>query len=151
MGRLIFLSLLAIPLAEIAVFILVGGAIGLWPTLGLVLVTAIVGTMLLRSQGFAVVGRIRAEVADGMVPAEALGHGVLILIAGALLLTPGFVTDTLGLLLFVPGIRRLIWRAVGRRLTIAVADPHRNGPRTVDLDAADYYGPGDGDSPWRGP
>lgn len=110
--RIMPVILLAVPIVEIAVFILVGQEIGVgWTILG-VLVTAVLGAMLMRSQGLAVITRIRDEVNAGQVPALAMAHGVLIFVAGVLLLTPGFVTDALGFLLFVPGIRDWIWRTV---------------------------------------
>lgn len=110
--RIMPLILLIVPIVEIAVFILVGQQIGVgWTILG-ILLTAIIGTMLLRSQGFGVLNQIRDDVNAGRVPAAAMAHGVLIVVAGVLLLTPGFVTDALGFLLFVPAFRSWIWRAV---------------------------------------
>lgn len=110
--RIMPLLLLVVPIVEIAVFILVGQQIGLGWTLLAILVTAIIGTMLLRSQGFAVLLRIREDVNAGRVPAAAMAHGVLIVVAGILLLTPGFVTDALGFLLFVPAFREWVWRTI---------------------------------------
>lgn len=103
----LLLGFLLIPIVEIAVFIQVGGAIGLWPTVALVIATAVAGTALLRSQGFAVLGRARESLARNELPVAEVFDGLCLLVAGILLLTPGFVTDTLGLLLFVPPIR--IW------------------------------------------
>ena len=108
----------AVPLIEIALFIQVGGLIGLWPTLAIVLLTAIVGTALMRSQGaqaWAEVQRAFAELRD---PSRPLAHGVMILIAGMLLLTPGFFTDTVGLLLLVPAVRDAVMRYLARHVQV---------------------------------
>jgi UPF0716 protein FxsA len=110
--RILPIIFLALPILEIAVFILVGQQIGLGWTLLLILVTAIVGVYLLRQQGFGVLAQIREDVNAGRVPAQAMAHGVLILAAGLLLLTPGFVTDTLGFLLFIPSVRDWVWRVM---------------------------------------
>ena len=110
--RIMPILLLVVPILEIAVFILVGGEIGVGWTVLLVLLTAILGTFLLRQQGFGVLEQIREDVNAGRVPAAAMAHGVLIIVAGVLLLTPGFVTDALGFLLFVPGVRRWVWRVI---------------------------------------
>ena len=113
--------LLAIPIAEIAVFIAVGGAIGIGWTLLLILLTAVLGTLLLRVQGFELLGRIRAETAAGRLPGRELVHGVMLLVAGVLLLTPGFVTDAIGFSLFVPFVRDSIGQFLARRFTVSVA------------------------------
>ncbi|MFQ5957803.1 MAG: FxsA family protein [Alphaproteobacteria bacterium] len=110
MVLLIFLALLGVPLIEIAVFIEVGGRIGLWSTLALIVLTAIVGTALLRQQGLATLSSARATVERGGVPVQEVLDGVCLLVAGALLLTPGFVTDAAGALLLVPAVRRVLQR-----------------------------------------
>lgn len=110
--RIMPILFLIVPILEIAVFILVGQQIGLGWTLLLILLTAIAGTFLLRQQGFGVLNRIRDDVNAGRMPAAAMADGVLILVAGILLVTPGFVTDALGLLLFLPPFRAWIWRVV---------------------------------------
>ena len=103
--------LLAIPVLEIAVFILVGNLIGLWPTLGLVILTAVIGSMLLRRQGLGTLPAYPVRDQAGRVPGRELVDGVMIAIAGVLLLTPGLVTDAIGFLLFVPAIRESICRS----------------------------------------
>ena len=113
---LVLLALIGGPLLEIAVFIEVGGMIGLWPTLGLIVLTALLGTWQLRAQGLATLARARASMDRGEVPARELFDGLCLLVAGALLLTPGFVTDALGALLFIPGLRDSLRRALGRHL-----------------------------------
>ncbi|WP_235830306.1 FxsA family protein [Algihabitans albus] len=98
-------AFIAVPLIEIAVFIQVGGLIGLWPTLAVVVITAVVGTWLLRLQGIATLNRARQQINRGAMPTHELFDGLCLVFAGALLLTPGFVTDAVGLALFVPAVR----------------------------------------------
>ena len=98
----IFLALVAIPIIEIALFIEIGGWIGLWPTIGVVILTALVGTLLLRQQGFATINDLQNRLNEGRDPSVALAHGAMILVAGVVLLTPGFFTDAVGFLLLIP-------------------------------------------------
>ena len=107
MGLILLLFILT-PIMEIAVFIKVGGLIGIWPTLGLVVATAIIGTALLRRQGFATMTRARASLARGEFPVNEIFDGACLLTSGLLLLTPGFVTDFLGALLLAPIFRAAI-------------------------------------------
>ena len=102
--RLLGLFIL-VPIIEIALFIQVGGLIGLWPTLGIVVVTAILGTWLVKSQGMRVLADLQGKFNQLQDPTEPLAHGAMILFSGALLLTPGFFTDACGFLLLVPGVR----------------------------------------------
>ncbi|RMD60721.1 MAG: FxsA family protein [Alphaproteobacteria bacterium] len=118
MPILLLAAFIGVPLLEIAVFIQVGGVIGLWPTLALVVLTAMVGTHQLRAQGLATLARARAEMDRGNLPTRELFDGACLLIAGVLLLTPGFVTDTVGLLLFVPAVRNWLRRALAKRLKV---------------------------------
>lgn len=115
----LFLLFLLVPLIEIALFIQVGGFIGLWQTLGIVVLTAVAGTFLIRSQGSAVMMQLRGSMESLQDPTEPLAHGAMVLFAGALLLTPGFFTDALGLSLMVPGIRGRIFRFIRSRVTVA--------------------------------
>lgn len=113
MGLVLLIAFIAVPIIEIAVFIEVGGWIGLWPTLGLVVLTAVVGSIELRAQGLATINKLRQQLDQGELPAQTLFDGVCLLFAGALLLTPGFVTDVLGLALFLPPFRRFLRVTVG--------------------------------------
>ncbi len=113
--RILPFLFLIVPIVEIAVFILVGQEIGVGLTILLVIATAVIGVMQFRRQGFSVLRRMREDVNAGRVPAAALAHGVLIVVAGVLLLTPGFVTDALGFTLFVPAVRDWAWRVVTPR------------------------------------
>ena len=116
MGLFLLLIMIVVPIMEIAVFIQVGGWAGLWPTLAAVVLTAIVGTGLLRHQGFATLARARDNLNAGRFPVTEVFDGLCLLVAGALLLTPGFVTDGAGLLLFVPGLRAALRSYLGQRL-----------------------------------
>ncbi len=109
---ILLLAFVGVPLVEIALFVKVGGWIGLWPTLVTVVATAVVGTALLRLQGLHVLRQVQDSLNRGEIPLEQIFTGACLLVAGAFLLTPGFLTDTIGFLLFVPLIRRLIRRFV---------------------------------------
>ena len=146
---------LAVPLTEIAVFVLVGSKIGVLPTIGLVVLTAIAGSILLRWQGFNALARIQKELAGHKVPGREMVQGVMILLAGFLLLTPGFVTDTLGLLLFIPPVRDAVWRFLSSRVNVETFETgfaHRGAgrpePGVVDLEEDEYQREGSPDSPW---
>lgn len=112
MPLLLLSVLIAVPLIEIGVFIQVGGAIGLWPTLGAIVLTALAGSALIRHQGLAILGQARDSFAAGRLPVREIFDGICLLLAGALLLTPGFVTDAIGALFLVPTIRGFIRTAV---------------------------------------
>lgn len=119
---------LLIPIIEIWLFVKIGGIIGAWPTVALVVASAIGGTVLVRLQGLAVLTRARAVLAAGEFPTSHLFDGLFVLIAGFLLITPGFFTDVVGLLLFIPALRRwlgaAIWDWISHRPDIVV---HRYG------------------------
>lgn len=114
----LFLAFLLVPLIEIALFIQVGGFIGLWPTLLIVVLTAIAGTALVRSQGAQAIARLRGSFEGLTDPTEPLAHGAMILFSGALLLTPGFFTDAVGFALLVPGVRSVLLREVRKRIEV---------------------------------
>jgi UPF0716 protein FxsA len=135
MGRLIFVVFTIIPLIEIACFILIGNAIGLWPTLAGVLVTAVVGSILIRMQGIALIREIRETIGQGRLPTRALADGMMVGIAGALLLAPGYFTDLLGILLLIPPVRTAVYRLVASRITVVSPRPaYQPRPGVVDLD-----------------
>ncbi len=106
--RLLFLAFLIIPILEIYFLTEMGGLIGAFPTALLVVVSAVVGAHLLKTQGFATWTRLQNTLREGKIPAYELIEGPIILIGGALLLTPGFITDALGLLCLIPASRRKI-------------------------------------------
>jgi UPF0716 protein FxsA len=156
--------LLALPLLEIAGFIVVGRQIGALATIGLVVASSIAGSLLLRHQGFGVMARVRQEIEAGRDPSRHLAHGVMVLLAAVLLIIPGFITDIFGLLLFLPPVRDLAWRLFRNRIVTVTSFSadlgggfRPRGGRTIDLDEDDFSrnndrrGPhgGDPDSPWR--
>ena len=104
----IFLVFVLTPLIEIWLFLKVGAWIGIWPTLGTVIITAFAGVSLLRWQGISTLARARSKMGNHQLPAEEIGEGILLAIAGAVLLTPGFFTDLIGFLLLVPAVRVLV-------------------------------------------
>ncbi len=155
--------LLIIPIVEIGVFIAIGDRIGIFYTLMLILVTAVLGSILLRLEGFRVLGQIRQQMNAGRMPAKELTNGVMIVIAGVLLLTPGFVTDTIGFLLFLPPVRAAIRTFLASRIKINPSgggagfgsDPRfrtgadeGDGP-VVDLEEDAWYHDSDQSSPWH--
>lgn len=105
----LFVLFVAIPIIEIALFIQVGGWLGLWPTLGIVILTAVLGTYLVRAQGLEALNNIRTNLEGLKDPTEALAHGAMILASGLLLLTPGFFTDAVGFALLMPPVRLAIF------------------------------------------
>ena len=146
MGFMIFLAFIGVPLVEIALFIQVGGWIGLVPTLVVEVATAVVGTALLRSQGLSTLRRVQGSLDRGAFPADALFDGLCLLLAGALLLTPGFATDVSGLLLFMPPVRLWLRKRLMARLA-ASGNIHVSGFGTR-TDPGSAGGPGaviDGD------
>jgi UPF0716 protein FxsA len=110
------LLFIAVPLAELAVIIQVGQAIGVWWTIGLLLVDSLIGSWLMRHQGRASWRRFNAALQEGRVPTREVLDGALVIFGGALLLTPGFITDILGLVLLVPPSRALVRAVLARRL-----------------------------------
>ncbi|MEM9105389.1 MAG: FxsA family protein [Pseudomonadota bacterium] len=153
------LLLLIVPLAEIAAFVLIGREIGVFWTLAMVFVTAVLGSILLRVQGFGLIARIQRESEAGRVPGRELVHGVMILVAGVLLLTPGFITDAIGFLLFVPAIRDAGWRLIKSRISVVTmggfqadrrdAQPDSDRSTTIELNEEDFKRNPDPDSPWN--
>ncbi len=127
MALLILLALAALPFLEIAVFIKVGELIGVAPTVALTLLASAAGVVLMRAQGLATLARAREATERNKAPVAELLDGLAILLAGALLIVPGFITDALGLLLFVPPLRR----AVRRRIWTAFARRARRGEGVV--------------------
>lgn len=136
--QLLVLAFIAIPISEIYVLLQVSDVIGVGYTIAAVVLTAVVGAALMRAQGLATMMRMRAELERGEPPAATMIEGVMLLFAGALLLTPGFITDTIGFLCLTPPVRS----AVARRIVAGVfvnmagnmggnagASPFRSGGR----------------------
>lgn len=139
----LFVAFLLVPLIEIGLFIQVGGLIGLWPTLAIVVLTAVAGTVLVRSQGLRAMDDLRRSFAGQADPGEALAHGAMILVSGALLLTPGFFTDAVGFALLVPQVRMAVFRWLRQRVQVVRFDtnqapPRPDRPRPPDVIDGDY-------------
>ena len=103
-----FLFFIAIPIIEVILFITVGKYIGLWNTILIIIVTGIIGAILVKSQGVAIFNKALEEIKSNKMPLFSIFEGIAILIAGAFLLTPGFLTDTLGCVLLIPKTRNII-------------------------------------------
>ncbi|EGR4181784.1 TPA: FxsA family protein [Vibrio cholerae] len=121
---LLFLFI-AVPVIEIALFIQVGGVLGVWPTIALVLLTAIVGASLVRSQGLQTLLTVQQRLAQGQLPAQQILEGVMLAVAGVLLLTPGFFTDILGMLVLLPAPRAYFAKQLMSR--VVVGNIHASG------------------------
>ena len=124
---LLFLLFITIPLLEIYLLIKAGSVIGAFPTVALVVFTAVLGAFLLRLQGLSTMNRMRANMMRGKVPAMEILEGAALLMAGGLLLTPGFFTDAIGFLLLIPPLRRHWLLKIIDRVTINSAS--REGAR----------------------
>jgi UPF0716 protein FxsA len=145
----LLLAFIAVPLVEIGLFIQVGGFIGLWWTLLIVLVTAFVGANLVKSQGAREMANLRGSFNELRDPTEPLANGAMILFAGALLLTPGFFTDAVGFSLLIPQVRAAAFKFMKSRINVqgfsmggaANHQPpqHPSGPndRVIDADFED--------------
>ena len=125
---------IVVPLAELYVIFAVGDAIGWLPTIAILAADSILGSVLLKSQGRAVWRRFSETMAAGRVPHREVLDGVMVIFGGAFLITPGFLTDILGILLLLPPtrflMRRLVVRALGGRLAIEVAGAAARRPRS---------------------
>ena len=110
---------IVMPIVELAVVIQVGQALGVLETVGLLLLVSFVGAWLVRREGLGAWRRFREQLRAGRPPAKELADGVMILVAGALLMTPGFVSDVLGILLLIPPVRAVIRSAALRRITLS--------------------------------
>ena len=139
------LFLLALPFLEIAGFVIVGRQIGLLATLLLVIASAVLGMAILRRQGFQALSKLRQQNLPRDLPAETFFDTALVLLAGLLLLVPGFFTDLIAILLLVPFVRSVIARRLAARAVVVNFDasvdprgPHPQQPRTIDLDTNDY-------------
>ncbi len=104
-----------VPIVEMVILIEVGSLIGAIPTVGLVVLTATLGIWLLKLEGIATLARVQEKLAQGLIPETELLEGIMLLVGGALLLTPGFVTDAIGFTCLLPGLRRPIARWIIRQ------------------------------------
>jgi UPF0716 protein FxsA len=152
MALLLLFAILALPIVEIAIFIMIGEEIGLWPTIALVLVAAAAGLALFRSQGLAAASRVQRSLAEDRLPVAEAFDGMCVMLAGALLIVPGFLTDAIALALLAPPVRgvlgRAIWRGLQRAegVTIVVSGRARRGGRggpVIDGEFHEVRKPGD--------
>ena len=133
------LLFIAVPIAELAVIIQVGQAIGIWWTIGVLIADSLLGAWLMRHQGRSAWRRFNEAVYGARVPTREVLDGALVIFGGALLLTPGFITDILGLILLVPPSRALVRGIVSRRIAhrmVASATRTRTAPGYYDVDGS---------------
>lgn len=171
-SRFIFPALLLLPLAEIAMFVLVGQKIGVMATIGLVLVSTLLGLVVIRRQGLGMAKNLNAAQMNPDEASTRVMGGMLHMVAGLLLAVPGFITSALGLLLLLPLTRNLMWRTLKPDVVFTrtggfykgpgqnSGEP-RHGPSVIDLDVDDFHRDEDGNdpgpngtsngSPWAGP
>ncbi len=163
------IALIGVPIAEIAVLISVGSRIGVIATIALILVTAVAGVFLLRLQGLQILMQAQEAMAENRLPLDSVIHGLFLLIAGAFLLTPGFITDALGFLLLIPPLRLLIarwvWAKIEKSNSVRFSQfegfsnmqppGYGDGKSGSDVIEGEFSiddaksGPGDPASPWR--
>ncbi|WP_288130753.1 FxsA family protein [Microbulbifer sp.] len=123
--RPLLILFIALPILEMWVLISVGQEIGALPTIGLVLLTAVVGLALLRRQSLSTVTRAQQKMQAGEMPAREMAEGIFLAVGGALLLTPGFITDAIGFVCLIPGLRQLV---LGRLLShVVILTPGKPG------------------------
>lgn len=118
MFRILFLLFIAVPIIEIMVLMQVGSLLGAWPTIGIVILTAWFGAKKVREQGIATLSSVQTKMAQGQMPSDEIVAGLLLLVSGILLVTPGFVTDFFGLALLIPNVRKSLIRAVQKNIVI---------------------------------
>tara|TARA_R110002110_G_scaffold109418_11_gene272946 strand:- start:4603 stop:5112 length:510 start_codon:yes stop_codon:yes gene_type:complete len=147
MALLILLAFILVPIAEIAVFIQAGELIGLWPTIATVILTAIIGTAMLRQQGIATLMRLRATVDRGEMPLREVFDGACLLVAGILLLTPGFLTDAVGFLLLIPPVRFAIGAGIWHRMQQSGNFTVHTGPQSGPSQGSGQNYPDQGPGP----
>ena len=117
--RVLFVLFIVMPILEMLILLKVGSLIGAWYTVGLVLLTAIIGVNLLKRQGLQTLMRAQRKAQHGALPVSEIGEGLLLAVAGALLLTPGFVTDAIGFALLSPAIRAELAKGVAKGMVVS--------------------------------
>lgn len=135
--RPLLLLFIVLPILEMWVLISVGEQIGALPTIGLVLLTAVIGLALLKRQGISTVMRAQQKMQAGEMPAREMAEGIFLAVGGALLLTPGFITDAFGFACLVPGVRQLIIGKLLGHVVVVRGASYSEGP---------YHKPGAGNS-----
>jgi UPF0716 protein FxsA len=117
---LLVVAFFAVPIVELILIIKIGAAIGVLNTVGLLILSSVVGAWLMKREGLGVVRRMQLAVGEGRVPGKELVDAFLILFGGALMVAPGFLTDALGMLLLLPPVRAIVRRILRRRFTVRV-------------------------------
>lgn len=129
MFPILLILFIAVPVIEIGLFIQVGGMLGLWPTLALVLITAFVGASLVRSQGLSTLMTVQQRMQRGEIPAQQIVEGVMLAVAGVLLLTPGFMTDAMGMAVLLPAPRALLAKYLMTKVVVTnMSSNFQSGP-----------------------
>lgn len=118
MFPVLLLMFIVVPIIEIALFVQVGGFLGLWPTIGLVLITAFIGASMVRSQGLQTLMSVQSCLQQGELPAQQIVEGVMLAVSGVLLLTPGFMTDALGMLVLLPAPRAALAKQIMSKVKV---------------------------------
>jgi len=146
-------AVLGIVLIEIAGFVIIGSRIGVLATLALVLLAMFTGFYFLRSQSFGILRRIQEELNAGRIPDREMAEGAMIVTGAILLIIPGFVSDIIGILLFIRPVRDILWHRLSKRIVRSnlYTERHRQNRKTIDLDDADYHSVDPENSPWRKP
>jgi len=131
---------IGMPILELFLLINVGSAIGVFPTLAIVILTAVIGTWMLKAQGLSTLNKARSRMSGGQVPAFEMMEGLALGVGGALLLTPGFVTDAIGFICLIPFTRRWLVSRLSKRVTVgsvaggfsSAGVPPAGGPASSD-------------------
>lgn len=148
-----FIIFILIPIVEIYVFMLVGEEIGILTTLLLALLTAILGGIIIKYQGLATLHAVQESVRNGKAPMAEIFDGFCLVAAGATLITPGFVTDTIGFLLLVPAVRRFLRHQIGKHIEMRSMNDISPGgpyaPQDPGVIEAEYTRVEDEDEPKR--
>jgi UPF0716 protein FxsA len=117
---LLAVAFFVVPIVELALIIKIGAAVGVLNTIGLLTLSSVVGAWLMKREGLGVIRRMQVTASQGRVPGKELVDAFLILLGGALMVAPGFLTDVLGMLLLLPPVRAVVRRVLRRRLTVRV-------------------------------
>ncbi|MTI18512.1 FxsA family protein [Rhodobacteraceae bacterium RKSG542] len=155
-GLILLAAFILLPTIEIYLFIEVGSEIGAIPTILLTVATAAAGSLMLRHQGLSLLMRMRSEMDAGRVPGDELMQGALIVVAAIMLLIPGFFTDAIGLLLFIPPVRAAVGRFLAARVdmrtvNIKTSQSYKRDSGVVDLDEGEWSSSEDRDGRRNGP
>ncbi|MBN9362275.1 MULTISPECIES: FxsA family protein [unclassified Devosia] len=148
LGRLLFLFFLLLPLIEIACFVVIGNAIGLWPTLAGVVLSALLGALVIRTRGLSLLNELRSTVGSGELPARSIADAMMVGLAGLLLLLPGYFSDLIGILLLIPPVRSALYAFLRSRVTVVTTSSgpapgpgftqRRVDDGTIDLDSDEW-------------